>query len=200
LYKVYGGATTIDNNYSNAEEDMQTKWDLHPEEKVAIGRKAAELITGEDFVYIDAGSTTLHLIDFLTDTNATFVTNGMQHAVRLLAKGFKVFIIGGAVKAVTEAVIGTEALKSLENYNFTKGFFGTNGISPKSGFSTPDADEGAVKSEAMARCKSAFVLADSSKFNKISPITFAHLSSATIITGHLEDKKYRDYTTIIEGE
>ncbi|MBQ1856416.1 MAG: DeoR/GlpR transcriptional regulator, partial [Anaerovibrio sp.] len=50
LYKVYGGATIIDNNYSNAEEDMQTKWDLHPEEKVAIGRKAAELITGEDFV------------------------------------------------------------------------------------------------------------------------------------------------------
>lgn len=201
LYKVYGGATTIDNNYSSSEEDMQTKWDLYPEEKVAIGRKAAELITGEDFVYIDAGSTTLHLIDFLTDNNgATFVTNGMQHAVRLLAKGFKVFIIGGAVKAVTEAVVGTEALKSLENYNFTKGFFGTNGISPKSGFSTPDADEGAVKSEAMARCKSAFVLADSSKFNKISPITFAGISSATIITGRLEDKKYRDYTTVLEGE
>ncbi|WP_027397023.1 DeoR/GlpR family DNA-binding transcription regulator [Anaerovibrio lipolyticus] len=200
LYKVYGGATTIDNNYSNAEEDMQTKWDLHPEEKVAIGRKAAELITGEDFVYIDAGSTTLHLIDFLTDNGATFVTNGMQHAVSLLAKGIKVFIIGGAVKAVTEAVVGTEALKSLENYNFTKGFFGTNGISPKSGFSTPDADEGAVKSEAMARCKSAFVLADSSKFNKISPITFAGISSATIITGRLEDKKYRDYTTVLEGE
>ena len=46
----------------------------------------------------------------------------------------------------------------------------------------------------------AFVLADQSKFNKISPITFANISGATIITGHLEDKKYRDYTTIIEGE
>jgi DeoR family fructose operon transcriptional repressor len=52
----------------------------------------------------------------------------------------------------------------------------------------------------MARCKSAFVLADSSKFNKISPITFAGISSATIITGRLEDKKYRDYTTVLEGE
>jgi DeoR family fructose operon transcriptional repressor len=124
----------------------------------------------------------------------------MQHAARLSAKGFKVFIIGGAVKAITEAVVGTEAMESLKNYNFTKGFFGTNGISPKSGFSTPDADEGTIKSAALLRCKEAFVLADRSKFNKISPITFAHLSSATIITGHLEDKKYRDYTTIIEGE
>ena len=166
LYKVYGGATSLDNNYSSAEEDMKTKNDLFPEEKIAIARKAAGLIKPRDFVYLDAGTTTLHLIDFLTETSAVFVTNGMQHAARLSAKGF----------------------------------FFTNGISPKSGFSTPDADEGTIKSAALLRCKEAFVLADRSKFNKISPITFAHLSSATIITGHLEDKKYRDYTTIIEGE
>ena len=166
LYKVYGGATSLDNNYSSAEEDMKTKNDLFPEEKIAIARKAAGLIKTKDFVYLDAGTTTLHLIDFLTETSAVFVTNGMQHAARLSAKGF----------------------------------FGTNGISPKSGFSTPDADEGTIKSAALLRCKEAFVLADRSKFNKISPITFAHLSSATIITGHLEDKKYRDYTTVIEGE
>ena len=200
LYKVYGGATSLDNNYSSAEEDMKTKNDLFPEEKIAIARKAAGLIKPRDFVYLDAGTTTLHLIDFLTETSAVFVTNGMQHAARLSAKGFKVFIIGGAVKAITEAVVGTEAMESLKNYNFTKGFFGTNGISPKSGFSTPDADEGTIKRAALLRCKEAFVLADRSKFNKISPITFAHLSSATIITGHLEDKKYRDYTTVIEGE
>ncbi|MCR5758342.1 MAG: DeoR/GlpR family DNA-binding transcription regulator [Selenomonas sp.] len=200
LYKVYGGATSIDNNYSSAEEDMKTKNDLFPEEKIAIARKAAELIKSKDFVYIDAGSTTLHLIDFLTENSATFVTNGMQHAAKLAAKGFRVFIIGGAVKAVTEAVIGTEALNNLKSYNFTKGFFGTNGISPKSGFSTPDADEGTIKSAALSRCKNAYILADQSKFNKISPITFANISSATIITGRLEDKKYRDYTTVIEGE
>ncbi len=200
LYKVYGGATSIDNNYTSAEEDMKTKNDLYPEEKIAIARKAAGLIKRKDFVYIDAGSTTLHLIDFLTETSAVFVTNGMQHAAKLAAKGFRVFIIGGAVKATTEAVVGTEALNNLKCYNFTKGFFGTNGISPKSGFSTPDADEGTIKSAALTRCKNAYVLADQSKFNKISPITFANISSATIITGRLEDKKYRDYTTVIEGE
>ena len=200
LYKVYGGATSIDNNYTSAEEDMKTKNDLYPEEKIAIARKAAGLIKRKDFVYIDAGSTTLHLIDFLTETSAVFVTNGMQHAAKLAAKGFKVFIIGGAVKATTEAVVGTKALNNLKCYNFTKGFFGTNGISPQSGFSTPDADEGTIKSAALARCKNAYVLADQSKFNKISPITFANISSATIITGRLEDKKYRDYTTVIEGE
>ena len=198
LYKVYGGATSIDNNYSTREEDVKTKRDLYTTEKSSIARKAAELIGRSDFVYIDAGTTTFQMIHFLSETNASYVTNGIAHAAKLSARGFKVFILGGELKATTEAVIGTEALNSLKVYNFTKGFFGTNGISTKSGFSTPDSSEGIVKGEAMSRCKRAYVLADSSKFNKIAPITFANISCATILTDTLLDKKYRDYTTIIE--
>jgi len=198
LYKVYGGATSIDNNYSTREEDVKTKQDLHTAEKTAIAKTAAALIRRGDFVYIDAGTTTELMIDFLTETNASYVTNGIVHAAKLLARGFKVFIIGGELKAVTEAVIGAEAVNNLKFYNFTKGFFGTNGISTKSGFSTPDSSEGIVKGEALTRCKKAFILADPSKLNKIAPITFANISCATIITNTLQDKKYLDYTNIIE--
>ena len=37
-------------------------------------------------------------------------------------------MLGGELKKETEALIGAEALESLEKYNFTKGFFGANGI------------------------------------------------------------------------
>lgn len=200
LYKVYGGATAIDNSYSSTEEDMKTKAGLYNEEKTAIARTAAALIRPRDFVYIDAGTSTLRLIDFITEKSAKYVTNGLPHASRLAAKGLKVSILGGELKAVTEAVMGPEALANLRLYNFTKGFFGTNGISPGSGFSTPDASEGLIKRTAIGQCAHAYVLADHSKFNCISPITFANLSSATIITGELLDRKYLDYTHIIEGE
>ncbi len=200
LYKVYGGATSIDNNYSSSEEDMKTKRELHTEGKIAIARRAASLVRKNDFVYLDAGTTTLHMIDFLQEPTAVFVTNGMPHAAKLAAKGFKTFILGGRLKSSTEAVIGTEAVNALKLYNFTKGFFGTNGISTGSGFSTPDDSEGLVKKSALERCSHAYVLADCSKFNKIYPITFANISGATIITDLLEDKKYRDYTTVLEGE
>ena len=199
LYKVYGGATSIDNNYSTAENDMQTKKELYPEEKIAIARKAASLIKHNDFVYIDAGSTTLRMIDFISEKNAVFVTNGFPHAAKLATNGFTVYVIGGALKSTTEAIVGTEALNNLKIYNFTKGFFGTNGISTKSGGTTPDSSEGSIKSTALSRCTHAYVLADQSKFNQIAPITFASISSAVIITGYLDDKKYRDYTTVIEG-
>ena len=201
LCKVYGGATALDNAYTTKEEDMQTRSDLHRQEKRVIGRRAARLVSPKDFIYLDAGSTTLAMIDFIDSSiHAAFVTNGIIHAARLAERGMKVFILGGAVKPVTEAVIGTEALNSLKAYNFTKGFFGTNGISMKSGYSTPDSGEAVIKGSALSRCTQAFVLADSSKFSRISPISFANLSDAAIITDCLPDKKYRNHTTILEGE
>ena len=198
LYKVYGGATAINNSYSTLEEDVHTKHDLYMDEKNQIAKAAAQLIKRTDFIYLDAGTTTESMLDFLTEKNATYVTNGIAHALKLVARGFKVFVIGGALKGATEAIIGPEAINNLKCYNFTKGFFGTNGISTKAGFSTPDASEALVKSEALSRCRKAFILADASKFNKISPITFANISCATIITTTLKDRKYRDYTNIME--
>ena len=96
LYKVYGGATSIDSNYTAMEEDMPTKSSRCTEEKIAIARRAASLVTRKDFVYIDAGSTTLHMVDFLQERQAVYVTNGLPHASRLSLKGFKVFLLGGA--------------------------------------------------------------------------------------------------------
>ncbi len=198
LYKVYGGATSIDNSYSTLEETVKDKQDLYREEKTIIARAAARMIEPRDFVYLDAGTTTERMIDFLTEKNATYVTNGIAHAIKLAASGFKVFVIGGELKESTEAIIGTEAMNNLKNYNFTKGFFGANGISTKAGFSTPDASEGLVKSSALNRCRKAYILADPSKFNRISPITFANISGATIITTALKDRKYQDFANILE--
>lgn len=73
-------------------------------------------------VYLDAGTTTEMIIDFLKEYDVIYVTNGITHARKLMNAGFKVHLIGGEIKAVTEAVVGEEALEQLDKYNFTKGF------------------------------------------------------------------------------
>ena len=198
LCKVFGGATALDSAYTTREEDLPTRQDLHSAEKERIAAAAAALIADGDFVYLDAGTTTERLLPYLAKSGATYVTNGVSHAVKLAERGYSVFLVGGRVKPSTGAVIGAQAVECLKRYNFTKGFFGANGISVKAGFSTPDAEEGCVKSEAVARCKKAFVLADVSKFNCIAPITFAPITGATIITTVAPDRKYFDYTEMIE--
>ena len=149
-------------------------------------------------MYIDADTTTELIIDHLTEKKATYITNGIIHAQKLTDKGFKAFIIGGQLKKSTGAIIGTTSIENLQPYNFTKGFFGTNGISLQAGFSTPDSVEACVKKTALKHCQEAYVLADSTKFDQITPITFANLEDAIIITDILKDKKYLDYTNIME--
>lgn len=201
LNKVHGGATAlqdISDIYSSAEEPMSEKRMQNRQEKIRIAQYAAALIRPGDFVYLDAGSTTDTLIDYLPDTKAIFVTNALAHAQRLVQRGFTTYILGGQFKLATEAIVGSEALSSLQKYNFTKGFFGANGVSPVAGFSTPDINEAMVKTKAMSRCRERFVLSDSSKFNKISSITFEEFEHATVITTLLSDSNYRNCKNLVE--
>ena len=70
LRKVYGGATSLD-FYTSTEKDIQTKHDLQITEKNLIAKKAASLIEEHDLVYLDAGTTTELIVNYLTQYNAT---------------------------------------------------------------------------------------------------------------------------------
>lgn len=199
LKKVHGGATVLGDGPSAFEEDVAAKAKSHMNEKNCIAKYAASLIHDDDFVFIDAGTTTEQLIQYLTNTRAVFVTNGIVHAKKLLKKGLKAYVIGGQLKLATEAIIGAQAVDSLRKYNFTKCFLGTNGVSAEAGYSTPDLEEALIKEEAVKRSYVTFVLADRSKFGKVSSVTFAELKQACIITDQLPDAKYAEYTTIKEA-
>lgn len=198
LKKVHGGATLLDRSFTAFEEDVSTKSALYVEQKERIARYAASTVNDEDFVYIDAGTTTEKMIEFLPATRATFVTNGIVHAKKLIQRGMRAFIIGGQLKLSTEAVIGAQAVNNLKKYNFTKCFVGTNGISVEAGFSTPDIEEALIKTEAIARSFVSYVLADSSKFGMVSSVTYADLSQACIVTDSVPDTKYHDNAVIKE--
>lgn len=198
LKKVHGGATLCNEAYLTNEEDVPTKSQYYVTEKERIAKYAATLIDDEDFVYIDAGTTTEKLIDYMGETKATFVTNGIVHAKKLIQKGFKAYVVGGQLKLSTEAIVGAEALSNLKKYNFTKCFLGTNGITLDNGFSTPDVEEALIKIEAVNRTHKVFVLADHSKFGKQSSVSFANLDQAVIITDELTDERYKEQTVIKE--
>lgn len=121
------------------------------DEKKAIAIYCAKLINDTDFVYIDAGTTTDILTDYITNKNATYVTNGITHAKNLIRKGLTTYTIGGRIKPATEAIMGAEGLRSLKTFNFTKSFMGTNGIELNAGFTTPDMEEGLIKEEVIKR-------------------------------------------------
>ncbi|MBR1622874.1 MAG: DeoR/GlpR transcriptional regulator, partial [Pseudobutyrivibrio sp.] len=148
LVKVFGGATAITSLDVNTKEDaVKQKVSRNVAEKDCISKYAAGLIQDNDFVYIDAGTTTLTMIDYIDNTRAKYITNGVVHAKRMMDKGLETIMIGGRLKASTEAVVGPDCVEFIRKYHFTKAFMGTNGISIHAGFTTPDVEEAIIKTE-----------------------------------------------------
>ncbi|GAA0086917.1 DeoR/GlpR family DNA-binding transcription regulator [Clostridium sp. CTA-7] len=198
LKKVHGGATLLEKEFNTKDDLVSIRATLNINEKSMIAKYAASLIKKDDFVYIDSGTTTNLMIDFIKERNAVYVTNGINQAKKLISNGFKTYILGGEIKASTEAVVGVEAINSLKKYNFTKGFFGTNGISDCRGYTTPDIKEALVKEEALKRTRSPYILADQTKFDEISCVTFGEIDGAVIITTILNKSNYNNRAKIVE--
>lgn len=198
LNKVFGGATAIHSTEGVTEKNFEAREKEMSEEKTAIARYAATLVLDGDFVFVDAGTTTYRLIDFLTNTKASYITNGVAHARKLVRRGFDTHIIPGHIKPVTEAVVGSTGIGMISRFNFTKAFVGTNGIDLVTGFTTTEIDEGLVKEAIVKHSYMTFVLADRTKFRRVFPISFAEINKCCIITDEVPDSKYLDATVIKE--
>jgi DeoR family fructose operon transcriptional repressor len=197
IVKVFGGATSIaEQDVNTFEPSVSAKAVLNTQEKEAISKYAASLINDQDFVYIDSGTTTLEMIKYITNTKAKYITNGIVHAKKLLEKGLNTMIIGGRCKPTTEAIIGPDCIEGISKYHFTKAFMGTNGISLHAGYTTPDVDEALVKQEAVKHAYVSYILADHTKFGKVSSVTFADIPNCCIITDREVSKNYSSKTII----
>ena len=197
LTKVHGGAIARRPSVSTHDEDVRNRKTMNAEQKNAIAKYAASLIRPDDFVYLDAGTTTGLMLEYLAGVRAAFVTNAVSHAQTLAKMGIRVYLIGGELKSSTEAVVGSQAMHMIQMYHFRKGFFGTNGITRREGFTTPDTSEAIVKSTAMKQCKDVYILTDKSKFGEVSSVTFGGFTDAKILTEEIPEE-YEDSKNILK--
>lgn len=200
LKKIHGGAMVQEAMHAQVEYRMERKKEMNLEAKEAIAKMAATFIKDGDVIYIDAGTTTELMIGYITAKDLKVVTNGIGHVTKLLQKGIPTLILGGQVKALTEAVVGAKTVTDLNQYHFTKGFFGTNGVSVQNGYTTPDVEEALVKQKALEKSQRAFVLADESKLHNVSFVSFAAIDEATLITNGKVTDTLGEQTKIVEVE
>ena len=202
LNKVHGGATLPDSRFLAEEPTMEAKQAQAVPQKRAIAAAAAALITAEDFVFVDAGSTTLELVHALEGDalKAGYVTNGVAHARALAQKGCRVYLPGGLLRPQTEAIVGAPTVSIIQQYNFTKAFMGANGVALEAGFTTPDPEEAAVKAAAVHRARETWFLVDDAKFARIYPAVIADLQGGAILTNRCPNPKYKQFTLVKETE
>ena len=187
LKKVHGGATLVGRTVLADEPPM-------------AAREEQSMITEKDFIFLDAGSTTLALAAALEGPalQAAYVTNGIAHARMLVQKGCRTYLPGGQVRPITEAITGPETLAALQHYNFTKAFMGANGVSPAEGFTTPDPEEASIKTAALQRARERWFLVDNTKFDMVYSAVIGDIGCGAILTNHCPDPRYAQLTFVKE--
>lgn len=187
IKRVHGGAVLTKGRF--IEESFEEKLVHNREEKIEIAKFAASLIEDGDSIYLDASTTIYEMTKFIDKKDIFVVTNGIDNIDALLEKDIDVYILGGKIKSKTKAVVGTNTFNELEKFRFDKAFIGISAIDIEFGLTTPDQEEALMKSKAIEVTREAFVLADSSKFNKISFTKVSDFREVTVITDK-EDRQY----------
>ena len=183
LIRTHGGAMALDQ--SESEPSYTDKIERSSKEKSDIGILAASLIKDNDTVVLDSGTTTVAIARNIRARHVTVVTNSLDVAAVLQENSdVEVVMTGGQVRWNTRAMVGTMAEKVLDSMRVNIALIGTNAFS-QAGFMTPNLTEGQTKAKMIQIADKAFIVTDSSKYNKTSLSMFAKPSD---ISGIISDQ------------
>jgi DeoR family fructose operon transcriptional repressor len=172
LRRVHGGAIAA-SRYSH-EFTFPERKGRNPEQKLRIAQIASQYIPEEGCIFVDGGTTTEFLGEFLRNKpQLMVVTNSITLASRIGESTTQVFLLSGRVRSTTLSAVGSKTVEDLRTYKAQIAFLGANGIDLESGFSTVDPDEAAVKRKMIKNATETIVLADNSKFGSSYSALFA---------------------------
>lgn len=144
--------------------------------KLAIARKALELIQPHSSIFLDASTTNLALARALPDINLNIFTTGPSIALELCRLNNPVVTLCcGTINRKNLAVSGQNTLQMLEKINIDLAFIGVSGCSVEAGFTCGTESDMLVKRLVIDKARRSVVMCGKEKLSCLMPYTFAEL-------------------------
>jgi len=153
------------------------------EEKQIIAGLAAELVADNSVIALDTGSSALALVQKLTSKkNLTIITSNI-HIIRVCLNhpNLKVIVPGGVLRPYEGSLVGPTTVESLSSCYVDQFFMGVGGIHLEAGVTEYSMDDIVVKRVMAGNARQIIVLADSSKFGKVTFGSICPLEKLNII-------------------
>lgn len=164
IYRTHGGAMAKERFSPIYQKSISKYSNL----KHRIAKKAVELVKPGDVIFVDSGSTTLLFIEELIRsgiechviTNSLYILNALADVEHI-----PVHVIGGEFRKRTMNFLDPDP--DLESYRIARAFMGVSAFDEE-GTYVSNLFEARFKRLIMEMAKEVFVLADSSKYGKVS--------------------------------
>lgn len=190
--KVYGGVSSLNQSATSFKKRVVE----HEVEKKRIAQKAAETIEDHDMIYIDSGTTTQHLVNFIDpDYHVTIITNSLDVLNQSVNHAnCNVLLLGNTFKSTTRSFINVRDWPFFERLNINKSYMSATGVSLNRGVTNSDVYEYSIKQQILQKSLKNHLLVDTSKFGKAALVTFAQITDFdTIFTGSSVSSTYLDH-------
>jgi DeoR family transcriptional regulator, glycerol-3-phosphate regulon repressor len=171
--------------------------------KIAIARKATEIVSDGDSMIIDTGSTTTFFArELRRKRNLTVVTNSTEIARLLVTvKGNRVFLAGGEMSPDDGAAYGSNTVDFVSRFNLKFAFLAISALSVEHGPTDASLEESDFARIAIRTADIAIVLCDSSKFGKSSMVKVCPLEQIdTVISERAPDLQLQELIASKEVE
>lgn len=202
LTKIHGGARS-NSAFHYKEMSHKEKHTQFIEEKRDIAKKAAAIIEEGNTVFLGPGTTVELLAEEISNTNLSVITNCLPVFNILFKKKseqFKVYLIGGEMRGVTESFAGEMANNMIETMRFSKMFFSANGVKGED-VMTSSHEEAYTQKLAIKNSIEKYLLVDSSKVGKEDFVSFCELRDLTAVIMDSKDeekaKNIQQYTEVV---
>lgn len=186
VHRVHGGAVATQ-SFQTTELSLDTRFRSASSAKYSIAKAAMQFLPpASGGMFLDAGTTVTALADLIAEhPNAkqwSIVTNCLPIALSLANAGLdEVQLLGGSVRAITQAVVGDTALRTLALMRADVVFIGTNALTLDHGLSTADSQEAAMKSAMITNAHKVVVLCDSTKMGTDYLVSFGSVDDIDVV-------------------
>ncbi len=185
VLRTHGGIRYIPG--SEFEYSFDTLENKFVEEKRKIGKYASSLIKDNDIIFLEAGTTIQHLSMALAERlrnkelkNLIIFTNSLNN-LNFLSSLCKVTVIGGEYRPERRDFSGYISEKMLKYLSFSCCFLGADAIDLNEGIMASDIETVRFDELLVTRSEKSIILADSSKFNRLSFVSYASINEISMI-------------------
>jgi len=191
LKKVYGGVSSIHKKL----ESFQERSVRNQGQKELIAKKAASFVEDGDFIFIDSGTTTIEMFEYLKEKHLTIFTNNIDLIVSALPhEKINVISIGGMLERKTSSFVSPQNMDLLKDYNIKKAFMASTGISLSNGVTNASPLESELKKTIVSRSSEVYLLVDHDKFDKYGLMTYCSLDDIDyLVTDKMPNDTYQEY-------
>lgn len=180
LERTRGGAMSISD--LGFEEIFETKDHTAKKEKTLIGRYMASLVSENETVFLNAGSTTLEVVRHLTGKKVRVVTNNAACLMLDLDPNVELILLGGDYRPQSRSLVGGITIASLQPIYSSITVLGINGVSIKRGCTTAVQLETAVNKAMLENSSGRVaVVADHTKMNCVSSFLTCPLTRVDLL-------------------